>query len=124
MTPGRKKVFTQQSRSPVEISGGGLALHRAGHFVLPLLLVQPVLLLGHPALGQDSRDLALHEGPGYVGAPQRTPLAARTEDLPVSAALLLDGLRGAGEAELVLGRSGTLDKVSVLQSLGADCALQ
>ena len=70
-------------------------------FVLVLLL-QCLL----PFL-QDGGDLPLHEGPGNVGAGQRTAVTTGAEDLGV-AALLLDGIRRAGETELVMANCGTL----------------
>jgi hypothetical protein len=39
-------------------------------------------------------------------------------------ALSLDAVPRAGEAELVVRLRGTLDKVSVLEALVADCALE
>ena len=71
------------------------------------LFVFVLLLQGLLALLQDGGDLALHEGPGDVGAGQRTPVTTGAEYLGV-AALLLDGVRGAGETELVMANSRTL----------------
>ena len=71
------------------------------------LFVLVLLLQGLLPLLQDGGDLALHEGPGNVGAGQGTPVTTGAEYLGV-AALLLDGLRRAGETELVMTNSRTL----------------
>ena len=71
------------------------------------LFVFVLLLQGLLALLQDGGDLALHEGPGDVGAGQRTPVTTGAEYLGV-AALLLDGVRRAGETELVMTNSWAL----------------
>ena len=64
------------------------------------------------ALLQDGGDLALHEGPGHVGPGQRAALSAGAEDLCVGS-LLLDGLRGTRETELVVTDSGALKQVVI-----------
>ena len=71
------------------------------------LFVFVLLLQGLLPLLQDGGDLALHEGPGNVGAGQGTPVSTGAEYLGV-AALLLDGVRRAGETELVMANSRTL----------------
>ena len=71
------------------------------------LFVFVLLLQGLLPLLQDGGDLPLHEGPGHVGAGQRTSVTAGAEYLGV-AALLLDGVRRAGEAELVMANCRTL----------------
>ena len=70
-------------------------------FVLVLLLQRLLALL------QDGGDLALHEGPGHVGPGQRAAVAAGAEHLGVTT-LLLDGVRRAGETELVMADCRTL----------------
>ena len=71
------------------------------------LFVFVLLLQGLLPLLQDGGDLALHEGPGNVGAGQRTAVTAGAEYLGV-AALLLDGVCRAGETELVMTNSWAL----------------
>ena len=71
------------------------------------LFVFVLLLQGLLPLLQDGGDLALHEGPGNVGAGQRTAVTAGAEYLGV-AALLLDGVGRAGETELVMTNSWAL----------------
>ena len=71
------------------------------------LFVLILLLQGLLPFLKDGGDLPLHEGPGHIGAGQRTSVTTGAEDLGV-AALLLDGVRRAGETELVMANCGTL----------------
>lgn len=64
------------------------------------------------ALLQDGGDLALHEGPRHVGPGQWAAFSAGAEDLCVGS-LLLDGLGGTRETELVVTDSGALEQVIV-----------
>ena len=75
-----------------------------------ILLVFVLLLQCLLPLLEDGRDLPLHEGPGHVGPGQRAAVAAGAEHLGV-AALLLDGVRRAGETELVMADCGTLKQL-------------
>lgn len=77
------------------------------------LFVFVLLLQGLLPFLQDGGDLPLHERPGHVGAGKRTTVSTGAEYLGV-AALLLDGIRRAGETEFVMANSRTLNKVSVL----------
>lgn len=81
------------------------------------------LLLHFHISGKDSSNLSLHEGPGNVGAHQRTLLPAWTIDLSASA-LLFNALSGARETELVRRYGWALHKVGILQPLVAEGAAQ
>lgn len=81
------------------------------------------LLLHFHISGEDSSNLSLHEGPGNVGAHQRTLLPAWTIDLSASA-LLFNALSGARETELVRRYGWALHKVGILQPLVAEGAAQ
>ena len=80
-------------------------------FVLLLQCLLPFL--------QDGRDLPLHEGPGHVGAGQGAAVATGAEHLGV-AALLLDGIRRAGETELVMADCGTLKQLRSVEVSHSD----
>lgn len=80
-------------------------------------------LLDLQFLAQDRGDFALHERPGYVGTDERTLLAARTVDFRTGT-LTLDALPRARKTELVLRHRRTLDKMSVLEALLAQRALE
>ena len=81
------------------------------------LFVFVLLLQGLLALLQDGGDLALHEGPGHVGPGQRAALSAGAEDLCIGS-LLLDGLRGTRETELVVTDSRALNRKTLALSPG------
>lgn len=81
------------------------------------------LLLHFHISGEDGSNLSLHEGPGDIGAHQRTLLSTWAIDLSASA-LLFNALSGARETELVRRDRRALHKVSILQPLVAEGAAQ
>lgn len=72
---------------------------------------------------EDGSDLALHEGPGHVGAHQRTLLPTGAIHLSAGT-LLFNALSGAWETELVRRDRRALHKVCVFQPLVAQGAAQ
>lgn len=81
------------------------------------------LLLHFHIASEDGSNLSLHEGPGDIGAHQRTFLPTRAIDLSASA-LLFNALSGARETELVRRDRRALHKVGILQPLVAEGAAQ
>ncbi|KAG8200769.1 hypothetical protein JTE90_006352 [Oedothorax gibbosus] len=72
-------------------------------------------------LAEYGGNLALHEGPGYIGPYQWTPLSAGTINL---GPLAPDTLPCTGKTELVTGDRWTLNKVGIFKPLLAQTAFQ